>query len=90
MPGSGQRVLHPASLDELPDGTFVLDGGEPWLVLDDRLLSWTPAGYVEAAAPTAARRHELITPPSLVALLERERLPLVPLLHPSAEMAQTR
>jgi hypothetical protein len=29
----------------------------------------------------------VITPPSLVALLERRWNPLVPLLHPSADMA---
>ena len=28
----------PASLDELPDGAFVLRDGEPWLVLGDLLL----------------------------------------------------
>ncbi len=84
VPGSGQRVLHPASLDELPDGTFVLDRGEPWLVLDDRLIRWTPPGYVEQRRRPRREDTQLITPPSLVALLERERRPLVPLLHPSA------
>ena len=30
---------------ELPDGVFVIVEERPWLVLDDRLLRWTPAGY---------------------------------------------
>jgi hypothetical protein len=34
-PGSGKRSLHTASFDELPDGTFVLESGEPWLVVGD-------------------------------------------------------
>jgi hypothetical protein len=66
----------------LPDGAFVLAAGTPALVLGPQLLRWTPAGYV--ADGTRPRRAELITPPSLVSLLEREWDPLVPLLHPSA------
>jgi hypothetical protein len=69
-------------VDELPDGAFVLAAGKPCLVLGPRLLRWTPAGYVaDARRP---RRAELVTPPSLVSLLERDWDPLVPLLHPSA------
>ena len=45
-PATRRRVLHPASLDDLPDGAFVLVDGEPLLVLGTRLLTWTPAGYV--------------------------------------------
>ena len=32
---------------DLPDGAFVLEDGEPWLVLGDELLRWTPSGYAE-------------------------------------------
>jgi len=69
-------------LDELPDGAFVLRHDEPWLVLGPELLQWTPAGYT-ARAPRRGRA-ELITPPSLVAILRSNWAPLVPLLHPSA------
>jgi hypothetical protein len=69
-------------VDGLPRGAFVLAAGTPCLVLGPRLLRWTPAGYV--ADGTRPRRAELVTPPSLVSLLEREWDPLVPLLHPSA------
>ena len=34
---------------ELPDGAFVLAGGEPRLVRGSRLLAWTPAGYAASA-----------------------------------------
>ena len=77
------RRLHPAPLDELPDGTFVLRDGAPWLVLDGELLRWTPGGYTTRVAATA-RRAEVITPPSLVAVLDAGWEPVVPLLHPSA------
>jgi len=78
----GTRVT--AELDGLPDGTFVLDDGEPCLVVDRELLRWTPAGYVERRRRAERTYAEVITPPSLVGVLEREWNPLVPLLHPSA------
>jgi hypothetical protein len=84
VPGSGERVLHPTPLDDLPDGTFVLDGGEPWLVLGETLLRWTPEGYTDARPRTRAAHAAVVTPPSFVELLRRDREPLVPLLHPSA------
>jgi hypothetical protein len=79
-------VLHKAWFDHLPDGTFVLDGDQPCLVLGDDLLRWTPAGYVHQRRRPRRSRTQLITPPSLVELLKRERRPLVPLLHPSARL----
>jgi len=78
----GTRVA--AHLDGLPDGTFVLDDGEPCLVAGRELLRWTPAGYVRHERRAATPYNEVITPPSLVAVLERGWSPLVPLVHPSA------
>ncbi|HEX6680477.1 MAG TPA: hypothetical protein VF063_07510 [Gaiellaceae bacterium] len=83
-PRSGERILHTASFDELPDGTFVLESGAPRLVLGDQLLRWTPNGYVDAVGRPRHAHSQVITPPSLVALLRHAREPLVPLLHPSA------
>jgi hypothetical protein len=74
--------LHAARLAWLPDGAFVLHKGEPWLVLGDRLLRWTPGGYSERVARPGGRAT-LITPPSLVAVLRQGWEGAVPLLHPS-------
>ena len=74
-------------LDELPDGTFVLDEGRPCLVLGPRLLRWSPGGYVRHRPQPRGVPIQVITPPSLVSLLEREWHGLVPLLHPSARSA---
>jgi hypothetical protein len=82
--GTGDRRLHDATLDELPDGAFVLREEAPHLVLGAELLRWTPAGYTERSARPARARALLITPPSLVALLRTDRRPLVPFLHGSA------
>ena len=45
----GQR-RHEAAFETLPDGAFVVDGGAA-VVLGDRLLRWTPAGYVTGPRP---------------------------------------
>ena len=66
----------------LPDGTFVLIGGEPWLVLGEELLRWTPGGYAERRPATG--RARLLTPPSALPVLATGWNGVVPFLHPSA------
>ena len=80
----GQRI-HETSLDELPDGAFVLVDGEPRLVLGQRLLRWAPSGYEGEETRAAPRgRVALLTPPSLIAVLQTGWTSAVPILHPSA------
>jgi hypothetical protein len=85
--GTKERRLHAARLDDLPDGSFVLEERQAHLVLDRELARWTPAGYAERRA-----RHggptTLITPPSLVEVLRQGWTGAVPLLHPSARAAR--
>jgi hypothetical protein len=78
----GQRSRS-ASLATLPDGTFVLERGEPHLVLGSRLMRWTPAGYADPR-PRPTGVAVVVTPPSLVELLRGGWDPLVPFVHPSA------
>ncbi|HWL32569.1 MAG TPA: hypothetical protein VNP89_03100 [Gaiellaceae bacterium] len=80
---SRERRLQQTRLRDLPDGAFVLEGGEPWLVLGDELLRWTPSGYAERR-PQPGGDVALITPPSLVEVLRSGWQGVVPLLHPSA------
>jgi hypothetical protein len=82
--GTRAQLRHEAALDGLPDATFVLRDGAPWLVLGPELLAWTPAGYAARMPRPARERALVITPPSLVAVLRAGWEPLVPLLHPSA------
>jgi hypothetical protein len=83
-PASRGHRLHEAAYDSLPDGAFVLHDEEPWLVRENRLLRWAPAGYAAALARPARAKAQLITPPSLVDVLRADWQPVVPLLHPSA------
>ena len=79
----GQRHHH-TEFDELPDGAFVLHEGAPHLVIGDRLLAWTPAGYTPGAPRPSHRTARLITPPTFVELLRTDWQSLVPVIHPSA------
>ena len=79
--GRGRR-LYEAPFDDLPDGAFVLEAGEPWLVLGGRLRRWTPAGY--GGSRPLPSRGLVLTPPSLVAVLRSGWEAAVPLLHASA------
>jgi hypothetical protein len=83
LAGGAQRHRE-ADIGELPDGTFVLRDGAPWLVRGARLRRWTPARYTDDAPRPARGPATVITPPSLVALLRTDRAPLVPFLHESA------
>jgi hypothetical protein len=82
-PDTRSQRHHAAPFDELPDGTFVLHDGAPRLVLGSDLLGWMPAGYVDRTPRPAGGEADVVTPPSLVALLRTGWEPLVPLFHPS-------
>ena len=76
--------LHGAPPDPLPDGAFLLLDGMPHVVSGRRLLRWAPSGYGDPRSLAAGVGAPLITPPSLVAVLESGWHGVVPLLHPSA------
>jgi hypothetical protein len=83
LDASRERRLHPARLGDLPDGAFVLEGGDAWLVVGGELLRWTPSSYAERR-PRRDGDVALITPPSLVEVLRTGWQGVVPFLHPSA------
>jgi len=83
--GRRGRRHHEARYSELPDGTFVLEAGGPYLVLARQLLAWSPGGYRIGRRRPRQGRATVITPPSLIAILRSGWSPSVPLLHPSAD-----
>ena len=78
-----ERRLQRASAAGLPDGAFVLEDGEPWLVLGGELLRWTPGGYAERQQRPAGELL-LITPSTLVDVLRSGWRGEVDFLHPTA------
>jgi hypothetical protein len=83
---TGERRFHQLAFDQLPDGVLVLHDGTPHTVVGDRLMKWSPSGYIRATARPQNASATVITPPSLIALLGTDYRPLVPLLHPSAQI----
>jgi hypothetical protein len=83
---TGERRLHHLPFDQLPDGVLVLHDGTPHLLIGDRTMRWSPSGYIEHTARPRNASANVITPPSLIALLRTDYRPLVPLLHPSAQI----
>jgi hypothetical protein len=67
--GSHRRRIHRLPWAGLPDGTFVLLGEAPAVVLGDRLSEWTREGYRGRRARPARGTANVITPPSTVAAL---------------------
>jgi hypothetical protein len=88
-PVTRKQRRHETELDELPNGAFALWEDAPWLVLDDRLLRWSSAGYTERLRRPVGVRVPTLTPPSLVAVLRTGWQPLVPLFHSSARDDQS-
>lgn len=88
------RTLHQARLDpetrqqarlvqpvaSLPDGAFIADGRQAYLVLGDRLLVWRPEGY-GPAKPRPQGSAEVLTPAPILAVLAAGYRPQV---HPTA------
>jgi hypothetical protein len=82
--GGGKKTFL-APCEDLPAGTFIGYGDQPWLVCGDQLLQWTPGGYTGRQA----RPNELVTvltPRSTVAVL---RAGYVPGVHASAGLRGT-
>ena len=68
-PGTHQRRLHAIPWVHLPDGTFVLIGGTPFLVLGDEIVEWGTGGYGARRPRPSDGYSNVITPPSTVAVL---------------------
>jgi hypothetical protein len=80
---TGVRRAYQAPLADLPTGTMVDIGGDPWLVRENgRLLAWTPGGYTERPVTVPRGPVTVITPQVTVAVLAAGYQPV---LHPSAE-----
>jgi len=71
-----QKRTHRRALDALPDGAMIAIDGRPYAVRGDRLLPWTPSGYGRAQPRPRGGEAEVLTPPSILAVLARGYQPL--------------
>jgi hypothetical protein len=83
-PRSGRQRLHEAPLASLPDGTFVLRAGDPYVVVGSVLRLWSPRGYTARVPRPPRATARVVTPPALVEHLRDAGGSVLPLLHPSA------
>ncbi|MBM3529141.1 MAG: hypothetical protein FJX62_13710 [Alphaproteobacteria bacterium] len=79
--GRSKRT-HLQTLDHLPDGAFVALDGEAFALHDNRLLRWTPAGYAGSHRTPRTQAVDVLTPPSILAVLAAGYRPH---WHPSAQ-----
>jgi hypothetical protein len=77
--GTNRRLVR-AKVAELPDGVLVKLEGRPHLLRDSRLWLWQPGGY-RAPAALPHVQLEVLTPPSIVAIISAGYVPAV---HASA------
>ncbi|HTM74121.1 MAG TPA: hypothetical protein VL198_12905 [Pseudolabrys sp.] len=75
------KRAHPRKLDTLPDGAMIALGVEAFAVRGRRLLHWTPKGYSGSISRPRGAEADVLTPPSILAVLSRG---YAPLWHPSA------
>lgn len=77
----GTKRTHRAGIDGLPDNTFVLIAGRSARIAGAHIQFWSFDGYGPREVRPAAFEVDVLTPPSIVAVLEAG---YVPLLHKSA------
>jgi hypothetical protein len=80
LDGRAKR-LHRRAVDTLPDGAMIALGGDAFALRGERLLRWTSSSYDGKRRRPRAGEVDVLTPPSILAVLERGYQPL---WHPSA------
>src|SRR5581483_8518076 len=80
LEGKAKR-LHRAAIDSLADGVMIAVEGKAFAVRGEQLLPWTPGGYGEPADRPRGMDADVLTPPSIMRVLEAG---YAPAWHPSA------
>jgi hypothetical protein len=78
---SHTKRTHRRDIDALPDGAVITQDGRTLAVRGHRLLPWTPSGYGIAQRRPRGAMVDVLTPPSILAVLTAGYRPQ---WHPSA------
>lgn len=81
LQGRGKR-RHRRSIDDLPDGAFIVPGGAAFVVRGNALLRWTAQGYERGERRPRHIVVDVLTPPAILAVLAAGYCPR---WHPSAK-----
>ena len=60
------KVTYKARASDLPDGTFIEHGGEPYLIKDQKMHHWSPSGYDKEIDKPGNEMMTVLTPKSVV------------------------
>ena len=74
LDGKAKR-LHRRAIDDLPVGAMIALDGAAFAVKGNRLLRWTPQGYADIKPRPRGIEVDVLTPPSMLAVLARGYLP---------------
>lgn len=75
------KRLHRLPVDALPEGAMIAHGRDAFALHNDGLLPWTPQGYGEPRRRPQSQDVDVLTPPAILAVLERG---YAPHWHPTA------
>jgi hypothetical protein len=75
------KRLHRRGIDDLPDGAMIARDSEAFAVRGNQLLHWTARGYDAAQPRPRGQQADVLTPPSILKVLEARYQPR---WHPSA------
>jgi hypothetical protein len=75
LDGNAKRT-HVCRIDDLPDGAMIALDGDAFALRGKRLLRWTPSGYARSQPRPRGTQVEVLTPPSMLAVLARGYRPL--------------
>ncbi len=65
-----EKRTHRSKLDHLPDGAMIVVAGSVFAVRGNSLLRWTPKGYDLRKCQPRGITADVLTPPSIVAVLK--------------------
>lgn len=84
-----EKLTYAASLDELPDGAFIVfgDATRPHLVFGGALYPWSPGAYAPPVTRPAGVTVTVLTPPSTIRTLAYGYRPCI---HPTASEAHAK
>jgi hypothetical protein len=68
LDGDAKR-LHRRKINSLPDGVMIRIGDDAFAIRSKRLLRWTPAGYKPGPVRPRDITVDVLTPPSIIAVL---------------------
>jgi len=63
---NGNKVTFKATMEDLPNGTFIELDGRPYILADNHVHLWTPAGYDKKQQLPKAAQVTVLTPQSTV------------------------